>query len=78
MQEGQRKLINFNEKVEAKGNEASTAAEKDLEKAWTKADTASNELQTVGAEGWESAKTTFETASRKLAAAWDKVRPQDK
>lgn len=78
MQEWQRKLINVNEKVEAKGKEASTAAEKDLQKAWTKADTASHELQTVGAEGWTSAKITFETAFRKLAGAWDKVRPEDK
>jgi len=78
MQEWQRKLINFNEKVEAKGKEASTAAEKDLQKAWIKADTASHELQTVGAEGWKSAKMTFETAFRKLAGAWDKVRPEDK
>jgi hypothetical protein len=78
MREWQRKLINFNEKVEAKGKEASTAAEKDLQKAWTKADTASHELQTVGAEGWKSAKITFETAFRKLAGAWDKVRPEDK
>jgi hypothetical protein len=78
MQEWQRKLINFNEKVEAKGKEASTAAEKDMQKAWTKADTASDELQTVGAEGWKSAQITFETAFRKLAGAWDKVRPEDK
>jgi len=55
-----------------------TAAEKDLQKAWTKADTASHELQTVGAEGWKRAKITFETAFRKLAGAWDKVRPEDK
>jgi hypothetical protein len=78
MREWQRKLIYFNEKVEAKGKEASTAAEKDLQKAWTKADTASHQLQTVGAKGWKSAKITFETAFRKLAGAWDKVRPEDK
>jgi hypothetical protein len=75
MREWQRKLISFNEKAEAKGKEASTAAENDLHKAWTKADIASHELQTVGAEGWKSAKITFETASRRLADAWDKVRP---
>ena len=78
MREWQRKLINFTEKTEAKGKEASSAAENDLHKAWTKADAASRELQTVSAEGWKSAKTNFETASRKLAHAWDKVRPQDK
>ena len=78
MLEWQHKLVSFNEKVEAKGKEATTAAEKDLHKAWAKADTAAHELETAGAEGWKSAKTTFETASRKLASAWDKVRPQDK
>jgi hypothetical protein len=78
MREWQRKLINFNEKVETKGKEASTVAEKDLQKAWTKADTASHELQTVGAKGWKSAKASFENASRELAEAWDKVRPEDK
>jgi hypothetical protein len=78
MLEWQRKLISFNEKVEAKGKAASSVAEKDLRNAWTKADNASIELQTVGAEGWKSAKATFETASRKLASAWDRVRPQDK
>jgi hypothetical protein len=78
MREWQHKLINFNEKVEVKGRAASTAAEKDLQKAWTKAEAASHELQTVGAEGWKSTKTTFETASRNLAGAWDKVRPEDK
>lgn len=78
MREWQQKLINFSEKAEAKGKEASTAAENDLRKAWTKADAASRELQTVSGEGWNSAKTTFKSASRKLAQAWDKVRPQDK
>lgn len=78
MLEWQHKLISFNEKAEAKGKEATTAAEKDLHKAWAKADTAAHELEAVGAEGWKSAKATFETASRKLASAWDRVRPQDK
>jgi hypothetical protein len=78
MREWQRKLINFTEKTEAKGKEASSAAENDLHKAWTKADAASRELQTVSAEGWKGAKTSFENAVRELADAWDKVRPQDK
>ena len=78
MLEWQHKLVSFNEKIEAKGKEATTAAEKDVHRAWAKADTAAHELETVGAEGWKSAKTTFETASHKLASAWDRVRPQDK
>jgi hypothetical protein len=78
MRKWQLKLINFSEKAEAKGKKASTTAENDLHEAWTKADAASRELQTVGAEGWKSAKIAFETAFRKLAGAWDKVRPEDK
>ena len=78
MLEWQHKLVSFNEKVEAKGKEATTAAEKDVHRAWAKTDTAAHELETVGAEGWTSAKTTFETASRKLTSAWEKVRSQDK
>jgi hypothetical protein len=78
MLEWQHKLVSFNEKAEAKGNVATTAAEKDVHRAWAKADTAAHELETVGAEGWKSAQATFETASRKLASAWDRVRPQDK
>ena len=78
MLEWQHKLFKFNEKAEAKGNVATTAAEKDVHRAWAKADTAAHELETVGAEGWKSAKASFETASNKLANAWDRVRPQDK
>jgi hypothetical protein len=76
--EWQRKLVSFNEKAEAKGKDATTAAEKELHKAWANAETASQELQTVGAEDWKSAKIAFESASHKLASAWDKVRIQDK
>jgi len=78
MLEWEHKLISFNERAEAKGKEVATAAEKDLHKAWAKADAAAHELETVGAAGWKSAKATFETASRKLASAWNRVRPQDK
>jgi len=78
MLEWQHKLISFNEKVEAKGGDATSAAEKNLHKAWAKTDTAAHELETVGADGWNGAKTTFEKASHKLAGAWDRVRRQDK
>jgi hypothetical protein len=78
MQEWQRKLHDFREKAEAEGKEVGTAAENDLNKAWTKAEAASRKLQTVGAEGWESARTSFETASHELAEAWHKIHPDDK
>ena len=78
MLEWKRKLNDFSEKMAAKGQQASDAAEHDLNKAWTKADAASRELQTVGAEGWKSAQTSFEKASRELAETWDKTQSKDK
>jgi hypothetical protein len=78
MQEWQRKLHDFSEKARANGQEASDAAGKDLNKAWSKVEAASRDLQTAGADGWDSAKAAFEKASHELADTWDKVRPQDK
>jgi carboxypeptidase C (cathepsin A) len=78
MQEWQRKLHDFSKRAVAKGKEAGSAAENDLNKTWTKAEAASRKLQTVGAEGWVSAKTSFEKASHELADAWHRIRPQDK
>jgi hypothetical protein len=77
MQEWQRKLHDFSEKVVAKGKEAGNATENDLHEAWIKAEAASRQLQTVGAEGWESARTSFEKASHELAEAWHKIHPED-
>jgi hypothetical protein len=73
MQEWQRKLHDFSEKVVAKGKEAGNATENDLHEAWTKAEAASRQLQTAGAEGWESARTYFEKASHELAETWHKI-----
>jgi hypothetical protein len=78
MQEWQRKLHDFGEKAEATGKEASNAAQNDLNKAWTKAESASRELRIVGADGWERAKASYEKATRELADAWEKIRPQNK
>jgi hypothetical protein len=77
MQEWQRKLHDFSEKVVAKGKEAGNATENDLHEAWTKAEAASRQLQTVGAEGWESARSSFEKASHELAETWHKIHPED-
>ena len=64
MQEWQRKLHAFSKKAEAKGKEASNAAENDLNKAWAKTKAASRKLRTTSIQGWESAKTSFENAVR--------------
>jgi len=77
MQEWQRKLHDFSEKVVAKGKEAGNATENDLHEAWTKAEAASRQLQTVGAEGWESARSSLEKASHELAETWHKIHPED-
>ena len=78
MQEWQRKLHDFSEKAKAKAQAAGSAAEIDLNKAWTRAEAEARKLPTAGAEGWKSAKTSFEKASRELANAWDNIRAQQK
>jgi hypothetical protein len=78
MQEWQRKLHDFDERAEAKGQKAGDAAEHDLHAAWKRVEAAGHKLQTASAEGWESAKVSFEKASHDLAETWDKVRGQDK
>jgi hypothetical protein len=74
MQEWRRKLHQFREKAGVSGKEAGSAAETDLNKAWTKTEAASRRLQTAGAEGWDHAKASFEQASHELADAWDRIR----
>jgi hypothetical protein len=76
MQEWQRKLRDFSEK--AKAQAVASAAEIDLNKAWTRAEAEARKLPTAGAEGWENARTSFDNASRELANAWDKIRAQDR
>ena len=77
MQEWQRKLHDLGASAEAKGQEGGTAAERDLNEAWTRTEAASRQLQTVGDEGWESAKATYAKASHDLAEAWHRVHPGD-
>jgi len=74
----QQKMDDFGARAKAKGHEASTAAGKDLDAAWTATKAGAGKLQTVGAEGWMDAKTSYESASRDLARTWAKIRPEDK
>jgi|GEM_PF-1412374 len=78
VQAWQRKLHDFSAKTQAEGRKDATAAQHDLNEAWTKAEAAANKLQTAGADGWESAKISYEKASQDLASSWDKVRDQFK
>jgi hypothetical protein len=78
MQDWQKKLHDFGEQAEAKGQEAGSAAQSGLNDAWIKAKAASHKLQTVGAEGWQGAKTSYEKATQNLADAWHKVHSDDK
>jgi hypothetical protein len=77
MQAWQRKLHDFSLRADASGKEMGNAADSDLNKAWTRTESASRRLQIVGAEGWDRARTSFEQASRDLAAAWGRVRHQE-
>lgn len=74
----EKKLHDFNAKVETKATKAETSASKDLDTAWTETKTASGRLETASEKDWDSAKASFKTASNKLFIAWHKVNPADK
>jgi hypothetical protein len=76
--EWQQKLQDFKDKAVASGTAAGNTAEDDLNKAWTRVETASRELQSAGDEGWENAKASFERASEDLTATWRKIHPEQK
>jgi hypothetical protein len=78
MQEWQRKLHAFGEKIQAKATQAHNSAGDDLNKAWTRAEAASRRLETASSEDWDSAKISFERASHKLDLAWRKIDPENK
>ena len=78
VEQWQRKLDDFSKRSADEGKEVGNAAERDLNAAWTEADTASRKLQTVGADGWASAQASYEKASHDLAATWHKINPEDK
>jgi hypothetical protein len=78
VREWQRKLDDFSEQAKARGQKEGSAAEVELNAAWTKTEAEGQKLQTATAEEWASAKVSFEQASHELADAWDKVRPGDK
>jgi hypothetical protein len=75
MQQWQQKLQTFGETAKAKGQEAGSAAQSDLNKAWADAQVQAHKVETASAEGWATAKASFEKASQGLADAWNKVRP---
>src|ERR1700691_6768334 len=52
MDQWQHKVHDFGEKAKATGQQGSTAAKDDLDKAWTKAKVAADGLETTGADGW--------------------------
>jgi Skp family chaperone for outer membrane proteins len=78
MQEWQKKLHVFDEKIRAKATQAHNSAGDDLNKAWTRAEAASGRLETVSSEDWNSAKISFERASHRLDLAWHKIDPENK
>ncbi len=74
----QRKLDDFDAKMQAKTTEAQTNATKDLDDAWTQTKMASARLETAGEADWDSAKASYKTESDKLAMAWHNVDPSSK
>jgi hypothetical protein len=78
MQVWRKQLDQFDEKAKARGQKAGSAAENELQAAWTETAAGAQKLQSVGADGWEEAKMSYEKASSHLAEAWDRIRPADK
>lgn len=74
----ERKLHDFDTKVQAGATDAKASVSKDLNDAWVQTKTASARLETAGEKDWDSAKASFQTASHKLAVAWQKLNPADK
>ena len=68
------KLHGMEDKAEATGQVAATAAEADLRTAWNRTEVDARNLRTATATGWEDAKSSFEQASRDLQHAWAKSR----
>ena len=68
------KLHGMEDKAEATGQVAATAAEADLRAAWNRIEADARNLQAATAAGWEEAKSSFEQSSRDLQQAWNKSR----
>jgi len=78
MQDWQRKLHAFGEKVQAKAMQAHNSAGDDLDRAWTRAEAASRRLETASSEDWDGAKISFKRASHRLDLAWRKIDLENK
>lgn len=68
------KLDGMEDKAEATGQAAATAAEADLRTAWVRTEAGARTLRTATAAEWGEAKSSYEQASRDLQRAWDKSR----
>jgi hypothetical protein len=77
MQEWKQKIHDFGEKAEVKGHEASASTKAELNKAWSRTESASRKLKTASADGWQSAKVSYERASQHLRDTWHKIHPED-
>ena len=73
----EKKLHDFNARLDTSATVNKTNAPKSLDSAWTETRTAWDQLVKVGlnagtdgATVWDSAKVSFQTASQKLAVAW--------
>lgn len=68
------RLDGMEDKAEATGQAAATAAEADLRTAWVRTEAGARNLRTATAAEWDEARSSYEQASRDLQRAWDKSR----
>jgi hypothetical protein len=78
LQEWQRKISAFGDKVEVKGTEAGRAARARLDRAWQKTEEEGRKLKTASAEGWAGARHSYENAAHALSETWDKTAADNK
>jgi hypothetical protein len=78
MQVWRGKLDQFDERAKARGQQVGSAAENELNVAWTQTAAGAKKLQSIGADGWEEAKISYEKASSHLADTWDRIQPKEK
>jgi len=78
MQIWQKKLHDFDAKMQAKATDTQASASKDLDDAWTETKSASSQLETAAETDWDAAKASFKKAADRLTVAWHRVNPTDK
>jgi hypothetical protein len=69
----QKKITEFGEEAQEKGNGAGKQAGQSLDHAWGDMREKWQALQTVSADGWDQARTAFEKATARMQNAWQRA-----